>query len=85
MAVKKETKKKEEPVKDAEKKTEEKPVKEVKKGKKYLLKSEKELGFEKRNFFIPGSNKKVLLIAGSEVDEETYNLFTSKCKQVFFK
>lgn len=61
------------------------PKKEVKQEKKYKLKSAKELGFEKRNYFIPGINDKVLLIADSEVDEKTYNLFTDKCKQVFFK
>lgn len=43
----------------------------------------KDLGFEKRNYFIEGKN--VLLIAGEEIDEETYNLFNDYCKKTFFE
>lgn len=68
----------------ANKALEKKEAKEVK-SVKYLVKSSKELGFEKRNYFIPGVNEKVLIIADDEVDEKTYNLFTSYCKQVFFR
>lgn len=46
------------------------------------FKVRKDLGFEKRNYFIEG--KKVLLIAGEEIDEETYNLFNDYCKKTFF-
>ena len=42
----------------------------------------KKLGFVKRNYFIGDRN--VLLVAGQEVDEETYNLFNDHCKKVFF-
>lgn len=42
-----------------------------------------DLGFEKRNYFIEGKN--VLLIAGEEIDEETYNLFNDYCKKTFFE
>lgn len=55
--------------------------KEKPKGKKYLIRED--LGWEKRNFHT--GTEKVQLVAGEEVDEKTYNLFSSYCKEVFFK
>jgi len=57
-------------------------VKEVKSNHKaYIVRDD--LGFKKRNFHT--GSKLVLLIAGEEVDEKTYNLFSSYCKETFFK
>lgn len=54
-----------------------------KEGKKYKVKSAKDLGFEKRNYFI--GNKNVLITAEGEVDESTYNAFSDKAKSKFFE
>ena len=51
--------------------------------KMYKIKSEKQLGFEKRNYFI--DNKNVLIVAGGEVDKETYDLFDDYAKDIFFE
>jgi len=51
--------------------------------KKYKVKSAKDLGFEKRNYYI--GNKNVLIAAGGEVDEVTYNAFSDKAKEKFFE
>lgn len=50
--------------------------------KKYKVKSAKQIGFEKRNYFI--GNKNVLIVAGTEVDESTYNAFSDEAKKTFF-
>lgn len=62
-----------------------KPEEVAEKTAKYFFKSEKELGFKKRNYFLPSTNKKYIIIAGEAVDEKTYNLFSYYCKKVFFK
>lgn len=54
-----------------------------KEGKKYKVKSAKEKGFDKRNYFIGGKN--VLIATGGEVDESTYNAFSDKAKEKFFE
>ncbi|MCK5603424.1 hypothetical protein KAR91_16180 [Candidatus Pacearchaeota archaeon] len=54
-----------------------------KKGKMYKIKSEKQLGFKKRNYFI--DNKNVLIVAGGEVDEKTYHLFDDYARKIFFE
>ena len=53
----------------------------IKKTKQFKVR--KDLGFEKRNYFIDGRN--ILLVAGESVDTETYNLFDDHCKKVFFE
>lgn len=58
---------------------------EGKKTAKYFVKSEKEIGFKKRNYFIASTNKKYLIVADAEIDEKTYNLFGDKAKKIFFK
>lgn len=53
----------------------------IKKSKGHKVRTD--LGFEKRNYFTGG--KKILLIAGEEIDEEFYNLFDDYCKKTFFE
>lgn len=56
---------------------------ENKKGLKYFYKSEKEIGFKKRNYFSNG--KRFIIEAGAEIDEATYNLFGEKARKAFVK
>ncbi len=67
----------------ADKKAADKKAK--KKGVKYYFKSAKELGFKKRNFHTNVGDGITVIIADQEVDEKTYNKFSSYCKEVFFK
>lgn len=61
----------------AEKKAKESEVK------TYKVKEAKDLGFEKRNFFI--GTKNYLLVAGAEVDQETFDQFNAKAQKIFFE
>jgi predicted ribosome quality control (RQC) complex YloA/Tae2 family protein len=61
-------------------KEEKKPKKEVK---KYKVKDEKELGFRRRHYHT--GEELVLIIAGKEYDEETYNQFNHRAKAIFFE
>ncbi len=58
-------------------------IKDEPKVKDKMYKVRKDLGFEKRNYFI--GNKNVLLVAGEGINEETYNLFNDYCKKTFFE
>lgn len=48
----------------------------------YKVKSEKDLGFKKRNYFAGGS--KILIEADKEYSEDDYNKFPPKAKAIFF-
>ena len=50
--------------------------------KTFKVKSEKELGFKKRNYYI--GNKNCMIVADAEVDEEIYNAFSDYAKKIFF-
>lgn len=70
----------------AEKKVENKKTPENKnsgKVKKYFFKSESELGFRKRTYFVPGINKRVIVVAGEETTEEIFKTLDDKAKEVF--
>lgn len=51
--------------------------------KKYFFKTASELGFDKRNYFVPEINKKVVVVAGEETTEEVFKILDGKAKEVF--
>lgn len=51
--------------------------------KTYKVKAAKDLGFEKRNFYIETEN--CLIEAGAEVEEDFYNKFSDYAKKIFFE
>lgn len=51
--------------------------------KKYFFKEEKELGFKKRTYFVPGINKKIIVEAGKETTFEIYNAMPAAAREIF--
>ncbi len=71
-------------IKAEEEAAKEKPKKEKAKKEtenKFIVRDD--LGFKKRHFHT--GSEMVILEAGKEVDEKTYNQFSDYCKKVFFK